>query len=46
MIEDYSHRSLAFSGDRLLAIAGIASELRDISGDIYLAGHWKEDLVK
>jgi hypothetical protein len=46
MIEDYSHRSLTFAGDRLLAIAGIASKLRNISGDIYLAGHWKKGLVK
>jgi hypothetical protein len=25
---------------------GIASELWNISGDIYLSGHWKEDLIK
>lgn len=46
MIEDYSNRELTFAGDRLLAIAGIASELHAFFKDTYLAGLWKEDLVQ
>jgi hypothetical protein len=46
MIEDYSHRSLTKASDRLLAIAGIASELHDLSGDVYLAGLWQKDLIR
>ncbi|KAH8598638.1 heterokaryon incompatibility protein-domain-containing protein, partial [Bisporella sp. PMI_857] len=46
MIEDYSSRHLTISEDRLLAIAGIASELHDLSQDTYLGGLWQEDLVR
>ncbi|PVH87652.1 HET-domain-containing protein [Cadophora sp. DSE1049] len=46
MIEDYSHRSLTDQRDRLLAIAGIAAELHDLSGDAYLAGLWDKYLIK
>ncbi|KAH8683001.1 heterokaryon incompatibility protein-domain-containing protein [Tricladium varicosporioides] len=45
MIEDYSGRSLGVPSDRLKAIAGIASELQQLSGDKYLAGLWEEDLL-
>ncbi|CZR55653.1 uncharacterized protein PAC_05541 [Phialocephala subalpina] len=46
MIEDYSHRFLTDQRDRLLAIAGTASELHDRSGDTYLAELWQEDIIK
>ncbi|KAH6684498.1 heterokaryon incompatibility protein-domain-containing protein, partial [Halenospora varia] len=45
MIEDYSGRGLGVPSDRLKAIAGIASELHQLSGDKYLAGLWEEDLL-
>lgn len=40
---DYSHRSLTFIDDKLLAISGIANSLDSIHPSGYMAGHWCED---
>jgi hypothetical protein len=41
----FSARSLTVEGDRLPAVAGLASFLATTSGLTYVAGLWKEDLV-
>jgi hypothetical protein len=41
-----SGSSLTQSRDRLPAISGTAKRYADISGDEYLAGHWKSTLVQ
>ncbi|KAF4953548.1 hypothetical protein FGADI_5884 [Fusarium gaditjirri] len=40
---DYSHRSLTFIDDKLLAISGVAKALDSIHPFGYMAGHWCED---
>ncbi|VZH97800.1 unnamed protein product [Fusarium fujikuroi] len=40
---DYSHRSLTYIDDKLLAISGIAKALDSIHPFGYMAGHWCED---
>ncbi|KAF9764479.1 hypothetical protein IL306_002800, partial [Fusarium sp. DS 682] len=40
---DYSHRSLTFRDDKLLAISGVAKALENIHPLGYMAGHWCED---
>ncbi|KAF5968968.1 hypothetical protein FBULB1_10481 [Fusarium bulbicola] len=40
---DYSHRSLTFVDDKLLAISGVAKALDNIHPYGYMAGHWCED---
>jgi hypothetical protein len=42
----YSGSSLTQPRDRLPAISGTAKRYADISGDEYLAGHWKSTLVQ
>jgi hypothetical protein len=49
VIEEYSKRKLTFPGDKLVAIAAIASEYSRISGEHYVAGLWhggRNGLVK
>ncbi|KAH8803456.1 heterokaryon incompatibility protein-domain-containing protein [Xylogone sp. PMI_703] len=43
LVEGYSGRNLTFETDRLPAISGLASKVREISGDMYMAGLWKGD---
>lgn len=45
-VHKYSLRDLAFSFDKLVAIAGLASRTASCSGWDYLAGHWWEGLGK
>ncbi|KAF5714805.1 het-domain-containing protein [Fusarium mundagurra] len=40
---DYSHRSLTYIDDKLLAISGVAKALDNIHPYGYMAGHWCED---
>ncbi|KAF4450357.1 hypothetical protein F53441_6481 [Fusarium austroafricanum] len=40
---DYSHRSLTYHDDKLLAIGGVARALEDIHPMGYAVGHWCED---
>jgi len=45
-IIDYTHCSLTFGDDKLIAIAGIASEFQRLrAGDTYLAGMWRSTLI-
>jgi hypothetical protein len=41
---DYSHRAITYDHDRLPALSGLARRFRDLTGDVYLAGLWKETL--
>ncbi|KAM0238880.1 hypothetical protein ACHAP5_008569 [Fusarium lateritium] len=46
---DYSHRTLTYGDDKLVAIGGIAKALNDIAPLGYMVGHWGEtdnDLIK
>ena len=42
----YSNRHLQLFEDRFRAIGGIAEELQRVSNDIYIAGLWKNSIVK
>ncbi|KAH8742456.1 hypothetical protein BGZ57DRAFT_779484, partial [Hyaloscypha finlandica] len=44
IVEEYTMRKLSNSGDRLLAISGIAHYYAGILKDVYLAGIWSHDL--
>jgi hypothetical protein len=44
ILEDYSHRSLTRSRDRLPAIAGIAERVESLYGDKYVAGIFRSAL--
>ncbi|KAF1835041.1 HET-domain-containing protein, partial [Decorospora gaudefroyi] len=46
LIQAYTHRSLSYPQDRILAIAGIAQLYRRILGDKYFAGHWRSSLSR
>ncbi len=43
-LHTYAYRILSYESDRLLALAGLASLVFEITGGKYLAGLWKEDL--
>ena len=42
---NYSYRRLTFQTDRLPAISAVASIIADATGDRYLAGLWRNDLL-
>ena len=44
-VQDYSNRRLTFQTDRLPAISAVASIIADATGDRYLAGLWRNDLL-
>ena len=46
LAENYSDCHLTQPSDKMIAIAGLARQARDITGDTYLAGLWKADLRK
>lgn len=46
LARQYSGKKLTFWGDRLPAIAGIVRALHDIWKDEYLAGTWRDLLIK
>ncbi|KAK4147373.1 heterokaryon incompatibility protein-domain-containing protein [Dichotomopilus funicola] len=45
IVSHYSNAALTFGTDRLPALSGIATRQREITGDDYLAGMWRRDLV-
>ncbi|KAK4191060.1 heterokaryon incompatibility protein-domain-containing protein [Podospora australis] len=46
MVEEYTHRSLTFSSDRLPAFSGVAMEMVEaLGGWEYHAGQWKETML-
>lgn len=46
VVSGYSSRSVTFSRDKLVAISGVSRLFAAKFGTTYLAGMWKEDLVK
>lgn len=44
IVDNYTQRSLSFPGDKLIALAALASEIGDPLNMTYLAGLWKEHL--
>ena len=44
-VKNYSARTLTFQTDRLPAISAVASIIADATGDRYLAGLWRNDLL-
>ena len=44
-VKNYSDRALTFKADRLPAISAVASVVAKATGDHYLAGLWKNDLL-
>jgi hypothetical protein len=45
MVEQYTHRKLTVASDKLPAISGIASKIKDATCSTYLAGVWKDNLA-
>lgn len=46
MLRDMGYRNLTYSSDSLIAIAGIAAQVRYNTGLTYLSGIWKEDIPR
>ena len=44
-VENYSRRKLTLKTDRLPAISAVASVVAEATGDCYLAGLWRNDLL-
>ena len=45
-VEDYSNRFRSVETDKLVALAGVARRIHKQTGDVYLAGLWKSDIMK
>lgn len=45
VVEQYSRGQLTHGADRLPALSGIATRQHEVTGDQYLAGMWRGDLV-
>jgi hypothetical protein len=45
LVQGYTSRDLTFETDKLPAISGLAEKIRQVTGDEYLAGLWKNDLA-
>lgn len=45
LVESYSACRLTRSSDKMIALASLAREMGENISDIYLAGHWKRDLL-
>jgi hypothetical protein len=46
LIQEYTELFLTYEADRLPAVSGLASRLLQLTGDKYLAGHWRVDLQR
>ncbi|KAL1879214.1 hypothetical protein Daus18300_001793 [Diaporthe australafricana] len=46
ILNEYSLRQLSFESDRLDAISGLAERLSRITGDEYIGGMWKSNLLE
>lgn len=46
LVSDYSQRSISEPHDKLLALSAIASRFHDELGDTYLAGCWRNGLIR
>ena len=45
VVEEYSRTQLTRTGDKLLAVSGLAKEFRQVLKDRYLAGLWERNLL-
>ncbi|KAJ3562781.1 hypothetical protein NPX13_g8437 [Xylaria arbuscula] len=45
LVREYSNCALTFANDKLLAFSGIADLFRQITGDQYIAGLWRSNLL-
>lgn len=46
VVAEYSGRNLTYATDRLLAVSSLAHEMGRILDDAYVAGLWRQDLVR
>ena len=46
VVREFSRRSLTFQDDKLPAISALATKVQSINGDEYLAGLWRNDLLR
>lgn len=46
LVENYRHCKLTFQTDALPALSGLASSFQDVLKDHYLAGLWRQDLIR
>lgn len=44
LVDFYSNFNFSKLSDKMIALAGLAKDMRNMTGDTYLAGLWKEDL--
>jgi hypothetical protein len=44
LVDFYSDCKFSKVSDKMIALAGLAGEMRERTGDVYLAGIWKKDL--
>lgn len=45
IVINYSRRLLTHENDKLPALAGIAALAQEVTNDVYIAGHWKSNLL-
>ncbi|KAH8627380.1 hypothetical protein IG631_17148 [Alternaria alternata] len=46
VLHNYNRRRLTHFSDKLPALSGLARTYQDITGDTYLAGHWRSTLLQ
>jgi len=46
VVEQYSRRDLTYETDKLPALAGLAREVASKTGDVYLAGMWRNTILE
>lgn len=46
LVPEYTRRALSHDSDRLIALQAVASDIKSVIHDRYLAGLWESDLVK
>lgn len=46
MVNSYSTRAITYASDKLPAVSALASRVAQETGDTYLAGLWKSDLLR
>ncbi|KAK3304909.1 heterokaryon incompatibility protein-domain-containing protein [Chaetomium strumarium] len=46
LVKHYSSCKLTYQSDKLIALSGLAAEVRNATNDVYLAGMWQEDLQR
>jgi hypothetical protein len=46
VVHEFSRRSLTFPDDKLPAISALATKVQSINGDEYIAGLWRNDILR